>query len=69
MHKGEALPACLDYRRGDGDESDGKDTPEKAVKILKKRGLEVNLEQAGLILDFLYKMADIAMAQCFKLPP
>jgi len=53
----------------DNNESMERIPPDKAVKILKKGGLEVNLEQARLILDFLYKMADIAMAQCFKLPP
>lgn len=43
-------------------------TPKKALEILRKGGLDVTLEQARLILDFLYKMADIAMSQCFKSP-
>ncbi|MET6998662.1 hypothetical protein [Chitinophaga defluvii] len=43
-------------------------TPEKALKILKKGGLNVTLEQAKMILEFLYKMADIAISQCFKRP-
>lgn len=46
---------------------DGKKiTPEKALEILNNGGLKVTLEQARLILDFLYKMADIALAQCFN---
>ncbi len=40
---------------------DDKITPEKAVEILKKGGLEVTLEQAKLILEFLYKLADITV--------
>ncbi|WP_163871874.1 hypothetical protein [Parapedobacter sp. SGR-10] len=43
-------------------------TPEKALEILNNGGMKVTLEQAKLILDFLYKMAEIAMAQCFKNP-
>ena len=38
-------------------------TPEKAVAILRKNGMEVTLEQAKLILKFLYKLADITVAQ------
>lgn len=38
-------------------------TPEKAVEILKKGGLEVTLEQAKLMLEFLYKLADITADQ------
>lgn len=41
-------------------------TPENAMEILHKGGMKVTLEQTKLILDFLYKMAEIAMAQCFK---
>jgi hypothetical protein len=44
-------------------------TPEKAVEILKKGGMEVTLEQARLILDFLYKLADITIAQYMVKPP
>jgi protein-tyrosine-phosphatase len=40
---------------------DDKITLEKAVEILKKGGLEVKLEQAKLILEFLYKLADITV--------
>ncbi len=41
-------------------------TPEKAIEILKKDGLEVSLEQAKLILEFLYQMADIVVEQHLK---
>ncbi len=38
-------------------------TPEKAVEILKKGGMDVTIEQAKLMLEFLYKLADITVAQ------
>ncbi len=41
-------------------------TPEKAIEILRKDGLEVTLEQAKLILEFLYQMADIVVEQHLK---
>ncbi len=41
-------------------------TPERAIEILRKDGLEVNFEQAKLILKFLYQMADIAIDQYMK---
>ncbi len=41
-------------------------TPERAIEILKKDGLEVTLEQAKLILEFLYQMADIVVEQHLK---
>lgn len=44
----------------------GRVTPEKAVEILKKNGFEVSLEQARLILDFLYKIANVAVAKYLK---
>lgn len=34
-------------------------TPEKAVHILKKSGIEVSLEEANEILRFLYLLAEI----------
>ncbi|MEP6950206.1 MAG: hypothetical protein ABI863_13055 [Ginsengibacter sp.] len=37
--------------------------PERAVQLLKKEGLIVTIEQARLILEFLYKLADIALSQ------
>ncbi len=36
-------------------------TPERAIEILKKDGLEVTLEQAKLLLEFLFQMAEIAV--------
>lgn len=41
-------------------------SPEKAIEILKKGGMEVDMEQARLILEFLYKLAAIAMEQTLK---
>jgi hypothetical protein len=38
-------------------------SPEKALEILKKDGLEVTLEQAKIILEFLYLMAEIVVDQ------
>lgn len=43
--------------------NDDKITPEKAVEILKKGGMDVTLEQAKLMLEFLYKLADITVTQ------
>lgn len=47
-------------------ESD-KITPEKAAEILKKSGMDVTLEQAKLILEFLYKLAEISVAQYLEI--
>jgi hypothetical protein len=44
-------------------------TPEKTVEILKKGGLEVTIEQAKLILEFLYRLADITLSQFMEKPP
>ena len=41
-------------------------SPEKAIEILKKDGLEVTLDEAKLILEFLYQMAEIAVDQYLK---
>ncbi len=41
-------------------------TPEKAVEILSKYGLQVSLEQAVVILDFLYKLANVAVGRYLK---
>lgn len=35
-------------------------TPEMAVKLLKKEGTQVTLEEAKLIVDFMYNLAEIA---------
>jgi hypothetical protein len=37
--------------------------PEKVVEILRQKGVEVTLEEAKLILDFLRKLADITVTQ------
>jgi protein-tyrosine-phosphatase len=44
-------------------------SPEKAVEILRKGGMEVTLEQAKSILEFLYKLADITVAKYLVKPP
>ena len=37
--------------------------PEKVVEILRQKGVEVTLEEAKLILEFLRKLADITVTQ------
>ena len=37
--------------------------PEKVVEILHQKGIEVSVEEAKLILDFLRKLADITVTQ------
>lgn len=39
-------------------------TPAMAVAILKKNGIEVSIDNAKVILDCLYQLANIAVAQC-----
>jgi hypothetical protein len=41
-------------------------TPQQAVKILKQHGTIVTLEEAKLILDFLYKFGKLAIDQYVK---
>ncbi|MBN8717930.1 MAG: hypothetical protein J0H85_00680 [Sediminibacterium magnilacihabitans] len=41
-------------------------SPEKAIEILKRDGVEVTLEEAKIILDFLYGMAEIVVEQHLK---
>lgn len=36
-------------------------TPERAMKLLSENGTHVNLEQARLIVDLMYKFAEIAI--------
>ena len=36
-------------------------TPERVVQILKKKGTEVDIEEAKTILEFVKKIADIAV--------
>jgi len=38
-------------------------TPDKAIEILRKDGIDVNIEEAQIILDFLYSMANIVVDQ------
>jgi len=42
-------------------EAGRKITPEKAIDILKKAGIQISKDEAKLILDFLYAMANITM--------
>ena len=37
--------------------------PEQALELLRQQGVQVTLEQAGMILEFLRKLADIAVTQ------
>jgi hypothetical protein len=39
--------------------------PVRAVQILKDGGLIVTIEQANAILEFLYKLTDVALSQYF----
>lgn len=41
-------------------------TPEKAQQILRQNGLVVTTQEAGQILDFLYKLAKLAVKQLLK---
>jgi len=41
-------------------------TPEKAVKILQEHGTIVSLEEAKIILDFMYKIAKLSLDQYIK---
>ncbi|MBN8859335.1 MAG: hypothetical protein J0H29_13160 [Sphingobacteriales bacterium] len=38
-------------------------TPDKAIEILRKDGIDVHIEEAQIILDFLYSMANIVVEQ------
>lgn len=41
-------------------------TPEKAQQILLKNGVQVSLDKAVLVLDFMYKMAILDVEQFNK---
>ncbi|BAU55594.1 hypothetical protein [Mucilaginibacter gotjawali] len=41
-------------------------TPEQAIKILRKNGIECDEKDAKIILDFLYNLAKLAVNQHFK---
>lgn len=45
---------------------DSKLTAEEAVKMLKKQGMEVTVEQAAEILAFMRKLANIAVSNYLK---
>lgn len=49
-----------------GSETKERIAPEKAIALLKADGIEVNNEQAKIILDFLYEMAEIVVDTYFK---
>lgn len=40
----------------------GRMTAEKTLKMLKDEGVDVTLEQAGMILEFLRKLANMAVS-------
>lgn len=42
-------------------------TPEKAVEILKKNGTIVTIDEAKLILDFMYKIGKLSVGKYVKL--
>ncbi len=42
-------------------------TPEKAVETLKKNGTIVTIDEAKLILDFMYKIGNLSVGQYVKL--
>jgi hypothetical protein len=41
---------------------------ERAMKILQEGGLDIDVEQTKEVLAFLYKLADVAIYQNFKMP-
>jgi hypothetical protein len=41
-------------------------TPEKVIEILQKQGTKVSLEEAKLMLDFLYKFAKLTLEHVLK---
>lgn len=43
-------------------------TPERAMKLLAQNGTHVSLEQARLIIDLMYKFAEIAIRPYTKSP-
>ena len=44
----------------------GKMTAEKAAKMLAEDGESISLEDAAIVVDFLRKLAKIAVAQCLR---
>lgn len=42
-------------------------TPEKAVEVLAKHGTIVTIEEAKIILDFMYKIGKLSVNQYIKI--
>ncbi|MBG6061566.1 hypothetical protein IWX83_001352 [Flavobacterium sp. CG_9.1] len=43
------------------EEEIGRITPQKAMVLLRKDGIDLDLEQTKIVLDFLYEMAEIVV--------
>ncbi|KQC02053.1 hypothetical protein [Pedobacter sp. Hv1] len=41
-------------------------TPEKAIKILAKHGTDLTFSEAKIMLEFLYKLANLSVSQANK---
>lgn len=56
--------------RGNAMDREGghKISPKRAVKLLKEDGIDVTIEQAKVILDFMYEMAEIVVEQFLDTP-
>lgn len=54
---------CMERERVD---EKGKITAEKAWKVLKDEGLDVTLEQAAKVLEFLRKLGNIAVSNYLR---
>ena len=52
---------------GEDENGRGKITPEKAMKMLNSEGMSVSLEEAKAILDFMRKLANIAVSKFLEL--
>lgn len=52
--------------RSDNDNAKGKLDAEQVLKILRAEGMDVTMEQAQLILDFLRKLAAITVSNYLK---
>ena len=43
-------------------------SPKRVIKLLKEDGIDVTIEQAKVILDFMYEMAEIVVDQFLDSP-
>lgn len=59
------LAEDCDKRVGEMDNK-RKVTPEKAVEIMRKSGSEITIEEAKIMLDFLYKFAKLTLETVLK---